>query len=337
MASSMDVYGSSGQKERKPTTAIGRTKLAAELLVEQAIETNADLRAGIIRFDQVYGLHHASAIGSTFVPSLIGNALTGLPIQYSSGREASDYLHIEDAVRGLTSAIESVKHSDTGAGIIAHDLVSGVMRTQGDLLEIVTRQTSTLSPIRDMQPGSKPFSGSYTPTLESEWKASIDLETGIAKTIAGLVSDTERYGLQYLADNCPSSDSIVTPAQTRIHPADERNRDLTKLDGCTVNIGFNHAGMLHHLKCEDGKHCIADGAKVPSYNWNQTVFVIRKVQGQGKKEDRRVRVQFKEEKGMGWLGFAGAGQEVGLELYEKDQMGVETSFDLEVSDPVVWN
>jgi hypothetical protein len=64
--------------------------------------------------------------------------------------------------------------------------------------------------------------------------------------------------------------------------------------------------------------------------------VIHKVQGQGRKEDRRVRVQFKEEKGMGWLGFARAGQEVGLELYEKDQMGVETSFDLEVSNPVVW-
>jgi nucleoside-diphosphate-sugar epimerase len=336
MASSMEVYGTLGQMERNPITSIGRTKLAAELLIEQAVEVDPELRAGIIRFDQVYGYHHAAAIDLTFIPSLIGNALTSLPIQYSSGKPASDYLYIDDAVAGVVSAIEAVRQADTGIGALSYDIVSGEMKTQEEVLEIVKRHTSTLSPIRDIQPGPHRPSSPYNPSSKLDWKASFstDLETGLAKTIADLVIETERYGLQYLTDNCPSSQPKGSTPSTfghKLHPADERNRDLTKLDGCTVNIGFNHDGMLHHLKCEDGKHCIVDGAKVPSYNWNQTVFVVHKVKEQGKKMDRRVKVQFKEEKGMGWLGFARTGQGVGLELYDKDQLGVQTSFDLEVS------
>jgi hypothetical protein len=146
-----------------------------------------------------------------------------------------------------------------------------------------------------------------------------------------LISANEQYNLQYLTNNCPTSPLSSSTATTRTHPADERNKDLSKLDGCTVNIGFDHAGTLHHLKCEDGKHCIADGVKVPSYNWNQSVFIIHKVPG--KKEERRVRIKLEEEKGMGWLGLTSsmAGKEVGLELFGNNSFEAETAFDLEVS------
>jgi len=315
LASSVEVFD--GEKSnRNPNTAIGRTKLAAELAIEAASETDPDLRSGIIRIDEIYGYDHSSSIPSTFIPSLIINALTGLPIQYSSTRRAKDYVHVENAVEGFLKVVEKVKESNAGDGIVLHDLLSGNQVTEGQVVDIVRRQTKTLSPIRDLGVSHPGVVGGST----------VDLEIGLGNTISHLISANEAYNAQYISNNCATS----IPFTTRIHPADERNRDLTKLDGCTVNIGFNHAGTLHHLKCEDGKNCIADGVKVPSYNWNQTVFVIHKVTG--KNEERRVRVRLAEEKGMGWLGVnPGNGREVGLQLYGNNSIGVDTAFDLEVS------
>jgi nucleoside-diphosphate-sugar epimerase len=332
MASSMDVFDPIiGEKDRDPKSAIGRTKLAAELLVENASESNPDLRAAIIRMDEIYGYPNSGSIASTFVPSLITNALTGLPMQYSSSKPARDYVHIDDALVAMNEVIEKVKTSDIGTGVSYLDLVSGTRKTESEVMEIVRQQTHTLSPVRDI--GNGPRAQLQTPRGSgSDWKPTIDLETGIASTIADLISANEQYNLQYLTHNCPSSPLVTSPTH-HIHPADERNRDLTKLDGCTVNIGFDHRGILHHLKCEDGKHCVADGEKVPSYNWNQTVFVIHQVPipGRGRKEERKVRVRLAEEKGTGWLGLSRGNGEVGLELFGKNDLAAETSFDLEVS------
>lgn len=333
LASSMDVLGTGeGHGERYPTTAIGNTKLAAELIVEEATESDADLRTAIVRMDEIYGYPNAGSIASTFIPSLITNALTGLPIQYSSTRAGRDYVHIDDALTRWVDIIEKVRRAEVGEGVGYHDLISGIRTTEVEIVDIVRRQTDTLSPIRDIGTGSGASSHIATQSTGDDWKPMIDLEAGLARTITDLISANEKYNLAYLSQNCPSSPSSTFPTAHKIHPADERNRDLTKLDGCTVNIGFDHAGFLHHLKCEDGKHCIVDGEKVPSYNWNQSVFIIHKVPA--RKEERRVRVRLEEEKGMGWLGFSrtgSAGPEIGLELYGKNELGVETSFNLEVS------
>jgi len=315
LASSVEVFD--GEKSnRNPSSAIGRTKLAAELAIEGASEIDPDLKTGIIRVDEIYGYDHSSSIPSTFIPSLIINALTGLPIQYSSTRRAKDYVHVDRAVEEILEVVEKVKESNVGDGVVLHDLLSGNLVTEGQMVDIVRRQTNTLSPIRDLGVSHPGVIGGST----------IDLEIGLGETISNLISANEVYNAQYLTNNCPTT----IPFTTKIHPADERNKDLTKLIGCTVNIGFNHAGTLHHLKCEDGKNCIADGIKVPSYNWNQSVFVIHKVPG--KKEERRVRIRLAEEKGMGWLGVnPGNGMEVGLQLYGNDSVAVDTAFDLEVS------
>jgi hypothetical protein len=275
--------------------------------------------------DEIYGYDYSGSIASTFVPSLITNSLTGLPIQYSSSRRPRDYLYVDDAVEGFMEVVERVKEADVGDGVLLHDLLSGIKASEGDIVDIVRRQTNTLSPIRDLGTGSTHAINRAGGSVKSP----IDLDQGLASTISNLISANEQYNLQYLHNNCPNSP--ISFVITKIHPADERNKDLTKLDGCTVNIGFNHAGTLHHLKCEDGKHCIADGIKVPSYNWNQSVFIIHKVPG--KREERRVRIRLEEEKGMGWLGASRAGKEVGLELYGNHSIDAEITFDLEVSFP----
>jgi len=328
----MDVLA--GEHHRNPTSAIGQTKLAAELAIEGASETDPNLRSGVIRMDEIYGYDYSGSIASTFIPSLITNALTGLPIQYSSSRSARDYIHVDDAVKGFLDIVERVRRAEIGDGVTYHDLLSGVKVTEREVVDIVRKQTNALSPIRDLGAGSHSHTTVHSQSGNSDSAATNNLEQGLANTISNLISANEKYNLQYLADNCPTS---PLPTTSKIHAADERNRYLTKLDGCTVNIGFNHAGTLHHLKCEDGKHCIADGIKVPSYNWNQSVFIIHKVPG--KKEERRVRIKLEEEKGMGWLGLGlghstGTGKEVGLELYGNTSIGVQTAFDLEVSRTV---
>jgi len=327
LASSMDVLA--GEHNRNPSSAIGQTKLAAELAIEGASETDPNLRSGVIRMDEIYGYDYSGSIASTFIPSLITNALTGLPIQYSSSRPARDYIHVDDAVKGFLDIVERVRRAEVGDGVVYHDLLSGFKVTEREVVNIVRKQTNTLSPIRDLGAGSR--TTLHSQSGHSDSAATNNLEQGLANTISNLIFANEKYNLKYLTDNCPISPLSITP---KIHVADERNKDLTKLDGCTVNIGFNHAGTLHHLKCEDGKHCIADGFKVPSYNWNQSVFIIHKVPG--KKEERRVRIRLEEEKGMGWLGLGlstgiGHGKEVGLELYGNTSVGVQTAFDLEVS------
>lgn len=323
-ASSVDA------RSARPTTALGRTKLAAEKLLQREAE-GGELRVGVIRLDDVYGYSHSSSIESTFLPSLITNAITGLPIQYSSDRAARDYTHIDDIVEGFRLSIEHVKKSPGTSRI---DLVSGERKTEQQLVEYVRRQTSTLSPIRDLGRGQPQTRKDLASINDLGWRPTIDIESGLATMINALISDTEKHSLQYLAENCLHSEVLaLAPSMSdkprRPHPADERNKDMTKLDGCTVNIGFDHDGFLHHLKCEDGKHCIADGVRVNGYNWNQTVFVVRREAG-GKGE-RRVRVRFEEEKGTGWLGYRSHGREVGLELVGSSDIDVKTVFDLEVS------
>lgn len=319
LGSSMDVFGDE-HNNRDPGSAIGKTKLAAELAVEGTGEIDPDMRMGVVRMDEIYGYEYSTSIASTFIPSLITNALTGLAIQYSSSRRARDYIHVNDAVAGLLGVIDRVKAADVGDGVVLHDLLSGVQVTEGQVVDIVRRQTNTLSPIRDLNAGSHPATSKGSTTTTH------DLEAGLASTIANLIAANEAYNYQYLTSNCPTSLSSIL---SKPHPADERNKDLSKLDGCTVNIGFNHAGTLHYLKCEDGKHCLADGIKVPSYNWNQSVFIIHRVPG--KKEERRVRIKLEEEKGNGWLGVStGIGKEVGLELFGNNSIGAQTAFDLEV-------
>lgn len=332
LASSVDaLVGSPMDGGRRLSSAMGKTKSAAEELLEEASMQNKMARFSVIRLDQVYGYPHSASIESTFLSSLITNALTGLPIQYSSDRVSRDYTHITDIVEGFKLAIDHVKRSP---GINHVDLVSGHTRSEFELVDSVRRQTSTMSPIRDLGQNRAPTNPGYSPSSHG-WKAKIDPEIGLSMMIRSLLADTQKYSLQNLAETCPESEHLeFAPPQTIIpqspHPADQRNKDMSRLDGCTVNIGFNHDGFLHHLKCVDGKHCLADGVRVNGYNWNQTVWIVRK-EVSGGRMNNRVRVRFEQENGMGWLGYKTGGKEVGLELYPKNEPGVQNVFDVEVS------
>jgi nucleoside-diphosphate-sugar epimerase len=126
LASSMEVFGQEGPRDgRHPITSIGKTKLAAELIVEEATEADPNLQTAVVRMDEIYGYPNSGSIASTFIPSLVTNALTGLPIQYSSSRPGRDYVHIDDILTGWLEITEKVRTAEVGEGVGYHDLISG--------------------------------------------------------------------------------------------------------------------------------------------------------------------------------------------------------------------
>lgn len=338
LGSTMEVFGPEGTNEdspKHPASAVGRTKMEAEQVFEEAILDSPDeegIRGLILRFPEVYGYHSASSIPEAFIPSLLTNSLTFLPIQYSSNQIPYDLLHAEDAIIGFVKAISYIRGTPSG-DVSTINLISGQRTPERDIVELVRKETTSMSPVRDIGDNRNPNAHEYFPAKAAEildWRAEITPLVGLGKAITQLTGDISTYFRSYLHEHCPPSADFPAPDGDFAVPfiEDERNKPLWKLDGCTVNLGFNHEGWLHHLKCHDGKHCNVDDVKVTALNWNQSTFIIEKVEK--KKRERIVRVMLKEQNGMGYLGMTQTEGEVGLELYKDPKEG-QTVFDLEVS------
>ncbi|KAJ9095023.1 hypothetical protein QFC21_005816 [Naganishia friedmannii] len=163
------------------------------------------------------------------------------------------------------------------------DLVSGFTTTPKQLLHMIVSLTQSVSPIQDLTThkqieGGK---GAKTPLMAVDvstdtrsklgFQAAISLDQGIAGYVNSLRQGSIDWAKDYLGAECPSSplygDPQVVPA------ADRRNKNLQRLAGCTANIGVNHNGWMHHVKC-GGSSCGADNIKANSFNWNQSIFTI---------------------------------------------------------------
>lgn len=339
--SGIDVYGhGSGTvdelTERKPVTALGRTRLAAEQAIEAAYAIRDDPSTPgsiILRSPQIYGYPHDRAIPERFIPSLLADTLTSLTVQYNSDAPPEALLHVDDAVDGVVRAI--AKLEEGFQGVESFNLVSGRGWAQEELVDLVRAQTDSKSPLRDIGDHKSTLAATTYSSSKAEtdlgWSASISLPIGLRQSLESLTSGIAEYSRAYLAANCPASPSNPIPGKPPINPADQRNQQLAKLNGCTVNIAFDHLGYLHHIKCEDGKHCTADGNKVSGYNWNQTVWIVRQVGSSGS-GGRTMRVMFEQENGMGYLGYRKGVREgeVGLELFKNDTIEPDLVFDVEV-------
>lgn len=163
------------------------------------------------------------------------------------------------------------------------DVITGSTLTPRELLNVVVAATRSSSPIQDFSgPRQKQKPGPYrrkTPTvnprLETDlnFKPQIPFEIGLQAYIHEQQAKFVDWSSQYLREKCPGSKygdpNVITEA-------DRRNERLDRLMGCTINMGVNHNGWVHHMKCgeEDGVTCQADNIKRDAYNWNQTVFNI---------------------------------------------------------------
>jgi hypothetical protein len=338
----MEVYGDGEGivdevTERKARSALGRTKAKGEEAFEAVLlkQTGKNgVRGMILRFSDVYGYSHESSIPESFVPHLVGNAITSMPIQYDSDTAPIDLLHVDDAVDGVLKAIQHLKAGGS-AGSTSVNLVSGKTWGIEQVVERARELTNAMSPVMDIGDHQTSVATSqYHNALANSllgWSPTITLPEGFTRTFQELTSAMHSYSLNYLHDNCaPSAEFPAPDSHPRSHPADERNKHLQKLEGCLVQVAFAHDEYLHHMKCSDGKHCKADGEYVAGYNWNGTFWIMHAA-GKG---ERKARVSFEEEKGMGWLGAPrglNGHAEVVWELVDEDDMRFETDFDMEVS------
>ncbi|KAK4687108.1 hypothetical protein P7C73_g3022, partial [Tremellales sp. Uapishka_1] len=347
-ASTMDVFGPGEEgilggilideltARSNPIGSLGETKLAAEQELE-FFAARHPLRGAILRFAEVYGYDQSISIPEAFIPSLLTNSLTALPIQYSSSSRALDLLHVADAVSGVMKAIAYLETRQEPL-LQSFNLVQGGRRwTSKEVVDLVRSETASLSPLRDIGSGRVHSKDPDFSRVKAEsvlgWEPTVSLHTGIKRSLSALSEAIAAYSRTYLSEHCkPTPEFPAVNGQFHAAEEDLRNKDLWKLSDCLVNVGFDHLGFVHHLKCEDGKHCRPDGEKVVAMNWNASTFFIRRVEG-GKKKDRTVRVRFEEENGMGWLGYkTGTVEgEVGLELFDPEEKGWTGVFDMEVA------
>ncbi len=130
-ASSREVYGQaeafpvSEDAPRRPVNVYGQTKVAGELLVEEA--RRHGLRAAIVRLSNVYGstVDHEDRV----LPAFARAAAFGATLRVDGSDNEFDFTHVSDTSRGLSSLVDQlVAGGDPPPPI---QLVTGVSTTLG--------------------------------------------------------------------------------------------------------------------------------------------------------------------------------------------------------------
>lgn len=358
--SSMDVHGISTQLgDTDDATALGRTQRAAEAMVR-----DYPGRRIIVRPSSVYG--DPQDIQDRLFPSFVRHALTDMPIQVMNGNDRFDFLHMDDAITGISSAVNRLS-DHAGAAEEEYDLVSGYTATSHELLDMVRGLTNSAAPIQDytekITRNSQGITVSKAPSQSLVdnlgFKATIKLTDGLVGYLAESRTRFIIWSQQYIDRECPQS---VFGNPKVVPEADLRNRHVDRLQGCTVTIGVHHDGWMHHLKCgeRDGVGCSADNMKRPGFNWNQSVFTIERVMDETPRppagkipsgrgwfggdqsndfEPQRITVRFIEEITNRTLGFqrkstsrSGKARRIKLKLFDQNEevdpttLGVHTTF-----------
>jgi len=340
LGSGIEVYPENGQA----MSVLGRTKAAAERMLRDHVEhggdaVGANVRAAIVRFSTIYGFHTRTVVSETFIHrALVNGAISG-HTQYDSDSPPLDLIHVDDALDGIVAAIRKMDRRGAQASLMTLNLVSGSRTPQEQVVHLISELAGSKGTTKDI--GSGQAAGQTWRTYDSSeaekaigWRPKHSLVSGLTAAIANIHKLNKEWTYAYLAHNCPTSTVLETHLDATTLLSNKNNRDLARLDGCTVNIGFNRGGFLDYVKCpskaEDGVKCTVDREKVVSYNWGASVFIIRREKG-GSRRERTVRVRLEEEKGRGLLGLPslGGSEPLAFELLPTKADG-QAVFDLEV-------
>jgi nucleoside-diphosphate-sugar epimerase len=170
------------EKERiGPTTLYGATKAAGSVITNY-FRTVARLDVCVARPFSVYGPRERR---NRFVPYVITAALSGRPIEMSSGAQRRDYLYVEDLAEGLARLAShegSLPEALNFSGPEEHTLLD----IATIVLEIVGSQAPLRAGVRPENPGDRPiFLGDRRLAREMlGWRPAHDLRSGMTKTAA---------------------------------------------------------------------------------------------------------------------------------------------------------
>lgn len=164
-----------------PTTLYGATKAAGSMIANY-FRTVARLDVCVARPFSVYGPRERR---DRFVPYVITAALSGRPIEMSSGAQRRDYLYVEDLAEGLARLAGhegSLPEAFNFAGPEEHTLLDIATIA----VEIVGSQAPLRTDVRPENPGDRPiFLGDRRLARDMlGWQPVHDLRSGMTKTVA---------------------------------------------------------------------------------------------------------------------------------------------------------
>jgi UDP-glucose 4-epimerase len=185
-ASTLYVYGRSGRPAMleselpQPTTLYGVSKLAAEHLHAHA-RSQGGPEFTVLRYFFVYGPRQFQGLGyKSVIVRNFGRLLRGeRPTVYGDGRQALDYVYVDDAVAAALAALESASGTVYNVGSSAPTevdaLVDAMVRISGRKLE-----KEYLPP--DETAGSWRVADTEKLRRELGWAPRVGLEEGLERT-----------------------------------------------------------------------------------------------------------------------------------------------------------
>jgi UDP-glucose 4-epimerase len=175
----------------KPSSIYNTNKYYGELLTRLYHQLYG-LKYYIIRPSNVYGPRQPPVGQYGFICRWIAYAMQDKPIPiWGSGRQIRDYVYVKDIVNGYLKVIQKQPRSDTFL------LSSGKAYDLNQLAHLIFEDLGKPASIEYRPPKAgdiQRFVGDSTRAKnELEWEATIDLESGIKKTIQWVKDNISRY------------------------------------------------------------------------------------------------------------------------------------------------
>jgi dTDP-glucose 4,6-dehydratase len=187
-----EVYGSLGPQDPPfsedshldPRNPYAATKAASDMLVRAFVNTH-QISAVITRCSNNYG---PNQFPEKLIPLMTINALEGrqLPV-YGDGLQIRDWIHVNDHVRGIIAAMESLIDGSLESGEVINfgaDNELANIDIIHSIIEIVGAPDSLIEHVRDRPGHDRRYAMGFSKALSLlDWNPQIPWEHGLTRTI----------------------------------------------------------------------------------------------------------------------------------------------------------
>ena len=191
-ASSREVYGEpdalpvTEDASLRPVNVYGRSKAEGEALVTEARDSG--LRAGILRFSNVYG--SPSDHPDRVVPAFARAASEGACLRITGAQSAFDFVHIDDTVAGILAFVHLLTRGADSQSPPPVHLSTGLGTTLGELARIAVELAATTATVEELPARGHDVSRFVGDPSRARavlgWSPRISLRDGLIRLLADL-------------------------------------------------------------------------------------------------------------------------------------------------------